>query len=71
MPEVDFRIRCSKGTYIRSIARDFGKRLQSGAYLTALCRTRIGDMKLEDAQTPEQIQSQFPIKSDIPLSIDE
>ncbi len=48
-PEVDFRIVCSKGTYIRSIARDFGERLQSGAYLSALCRTRIGAFKLEDA----------------------
>ena len=63
MPEVDFRIRCSKGTYIRSIARDFGEKLQSGAYLTALCRTRIGDMSLEEAQTPEQIQLRFPVKS--------
>ncbi|MBO5963738.1 MAG: tRNA pseudouridine(55) synthase, partial [Bacteroidales bacterium] len=43
MPEVHFRIRCSKGTYIRSIARDFGKRLNSGAYLSTLCRTESGD----------------------------
>lgn len=69
MPEVDFRIRCSKGTYIRSIARDFGRRLQSGAYLTALCRIRIGEMRLEDAQTPEQIQAQYPIKPDTATAV--
>ena len=49
LPEVDFRIVCSKGTYIRSIARDFGLALNSGAHLAALCRTRIGEMKLKDA----------------------
>ena len=59
MPEVDFRIVCSKGTYIRSIARDFGNYLNSGAFLTALCRTRIGDYKLSDAQTIEEIISEY------------
>jgi tRNA pseudouridine55 synthase len=54
MPEVDFRIVCSKGTYIRSIARDIGLALNSGAHLTALCRTRIGDYKLKDAVTPAE-----------------
>ncbi len=49
MPEVHFRIVCSKGTYIRSIARDLGKELQSGAYLSKLCRTRIGDFGIENA----------------------
>lgn len=49
MPEVSFRIVCSKGTYIRSIAHDFGMALGSGAYLTSLCRTRIGEFRLEDA----------------------
>jgi tRNA pseudouridine55 synthase len=53
MPEVDFRIECSKGTYIRSIARDFGLSLRSGAYLSSLCRTRIGEYKLEDAMHPK------------------
>ena len=52
MPQVDFRIVCSKGTYIRSIARDFGLALGSGAHLTKLCRTRIGDFKLRDALSP-------------------
>jgi len=54
-PEVWFRIVCSKGTYIRSIARDFGNDLGVGAYLAELCRTRIGEFKLEDALTIEQI----------------
>jgi tRNA pseudouridine55 synthase len=49
MPQVKFRVVCSKGTYIRSLARDFGLALDSGAYLTALCRTRIGEFKLENA----------------------
>lgn len=49
LPDVDFRIVCSKGTYIRSIARDFGLELESGAHLTALRRTRIGNFRVEDA----------------------
>jgi tRNA pseudouridine55 synthase len=49
LPEIDFRIVCSKGTYIRSIANDFGKALNNGAYLSALRRTRIGEYKVEDA----------------------
>ncbi len=49
MPEVDFRIVCSKGTYIRAIARDFGEAMQSGAYLSALRRTRIGTFLVENA----------------------
>ncbi|MFN4958837.1 MAG: tRNA pseudouridine(55) synthase TruB [Cyclobacteriaceae bacterium] len=55
LPEVDFRIVCSKGTYIRSLVRDFGQQLGVGAYLAALCRTRIGEHRLEDAQTIEQL----------------
>jgi tRNA pseudouridine55 synthase len=51
MPLVDFRIVCSKGTYIRSIASDFGRALQSGAYLDALCRTKIGAFELKDAMS--------------------
>jgi tRNA pseudouridine55 synthase len=49
MPEVDFNIVCSKGTYIRSLARDFGLSLQSGAYLKALRRERIGSFQVKDA----------------------
>jgi tRNA pseudouridine55 synthase len=54
LPQVSFRIVCSKGTYIRSIARDFGLALNSGAYLSALRRTRIGDFRVQDAVTPQQ-----------------
>jgi tRNA pseudouridine55 synthase len=49
LPDVHFRIHCSKGTYIRSIAYDFGKALNNGAYLSALRRTRIGEHKIADA----------------------
>jgi tRNA pseudouridine55 synthase len=49
---IDFRIVCSKGTYIRSIAHDFGKTLGSGAHLTALRRTKIGDFNVDIAQDP-------------------
>jgi tRNA pseudouridine55 synthase len=49
LPEIDFTIVCSKGTYIRSLARDLGEILQVGAYMSALTRTRIGNFKLEDA----------------------
>jgi tRNA pseudouridine55 synthase len=62
LPEVDFRIVCSKGTYIRSIARDFGFYLNSGAYLTALCRTRIGEYTLKQAQELEDIISEYENK---------
>lgn len=54
-PKVRFRIVCSKGTYIRSIARDFGTELGTGAYLAELCRTRIGEFRLTDAQELDQI----------------
>ena len=56
LPEVSFRIVCSKGTYIRSIARDFGNALGVGAYLSALCRTRIGMYKLTDALDVDQVE---------------
>lgn len=49
LPEVDFRVVCSKGTYIRSLANDFGKSLNNGAYLSRLRRTRSGDFSIEDA----------------------
>ncbi len=49
LPEIDFRVVCSKGTYIRSLAFDFGKALNSGAHLTALRRTKIGDYSIENA----------------------
>ena len=48
LPELKLRIVCSKGTYIRALTRDIGKELNSGAHLTALCRTRVGDIRLDD-----------------------
>lgn len=52
LPEIAFRIRCSKGTYIRSLANDFGKALGSGAYLSALRRTKIGDFDVSNGIGP-------------------
>ena len=52
LPKIDFRISCSKGTYIRSIAHDFGKALQSGGHLSALRRTKIGNFAVDKAQDP-------------------
>jgi tRNA pseudouridine55 synthase len=49
LPEVDFRVVCSKGTYIRSLAFDFGKAMNSGSHLTVLRRTKIGDYDVKDA----------------------
>jgi len=49
--QMSIRVVCGKGTYIRSLARDIGQALQSGAYLTALCRTRVGDVRIEDCIT--------------------
>lgn len=60
LPLVEFRIACTKGTYIRSIARDFGLALNSGAYLDALCRTKIGHFSIEDAKTPEEFITENP-----------
>ena len=56
LPEVRFRISCSKGTYIRALARDLGKALNTGAHLTALCRTRIGPYYLSDAYDVEELK---------------
>lgn len=50
--ELDFRVVCSKGTYIRSLAHDFGKALNSGAHLSALRRTKIGEFDVKDAISP-------------------
>ena len=54
---IKIRVVCSKGTYIRGLARDIGEALKSGAHLTSLIRTRIGETKLEDCLTIEQFQS--------------
>ena len=60
--QVSIRVVCGKGTYIRSLARDIGEALGSGAYLTSLCRTRVGDVRIEDCLTfdnfPEWLDAQ-------------
>jgi tRNA pseudouridine55 synthase len=56
MPLVYFRVVCSTGTYIRSLANDFGETLGCGAHLSSLCRTRIGEFSNEDAMTMEQFE---------------
>ncbi len=59
LPEIDFKVSCSKGTYIRSLAYDFGKGLNSGAHLTALKRTKIGDHDVINATTIEAFENSF------------
>ena len=59
MPKVSFEIKCSKGTYIRSIAYDFGTALNSGAHLSKLCRTAIGDYQLVDALDVSDFEKQL------------
>lgn len=59
LPELRLRIVCSKGTYIRALTRDIGVALQSGAHLTALCRTRVGDIRLENCLTVDQAVEQI------------
>ena len=62
--QMSIRVVCGKGTYIRSLARDIGYALGSGAFLTALCRTRLGDVRIEDCQTfdtfPQWLDSVMP-----------
>lgn len=55
LPEVDFRLHCSKGTYVRSLAYDFGKAVDSGAYLSKLVRTKVGEHSLENAWKLEDL----------------
>ncbi len=57
LPEIDFRVKCSKGTYIRSLAFDFGIALNSGAHLTALRRTKIGDYDVINGVSPEAFEN--------------
>ena len=61
--EVGFRISCSKGTYIRSLARDFGEILEVGAYMKSLCRTRIGDFLLSEAHHLPELVEQIKARS--------
>ena len=66
MPVLYFRVVCSTGTYIRSLANDFGAALGCGGYLSSLCRTAIGDFKLENALTMQQVEQQ--VKNDLAKS---
>ena len=61
MPDIHFRIQCSKGTYIRSIAHDFGKALNSGGYLSSLRRTKIGEYNVDNAVTPANFKENIDI----------
>lgn len=66
-PAVDFKIICSKGTYIRSIVRDFGRLVESGAYMSALCRTRIGAFELKNAWNLTDFIKQKRIELKLPV----
>jgi tRNA pseudouridine55 synthase len=59
LPIIQIRVVCSKGTYIRALARDLGESLNCGAHLTALCRTRIGDIRLEDCRSFEDFAQEL------------
>jgi len=63
LPEVDFQVRCSKGTYIRSLAHDFGKAVESGGHLSALRRTKIGDFNVNDSYDLDRFIATLPPKS--------
>ncbi len=62
LPEVSFRVVCSKGTYIRSLAHDFGKALESGAHLSSLRRTGIGEYRADNAVSPEEFVAGLDIE---------
>ena len=55
--QLTIRVGCGKGTYIRALARDLGRAMHSGAYLTALRRTRVGDVKVEDCVNYDQFET--------------
>lgn len=59
MPNVEFRVVCSKGTYIRSLANDFGEALKSGGHLSVLRRTKIGDFSVENAQSIDEFVTEL------------
>ena len=59
--QLEIRVVCSKGTYIRALARDIGEALGSGAHLIALCRTLVGNVRLEDCMTLEQFEAALPL----------
>ncbi len=70
LPEVDFRVVCSKGTYIRSLVSDMGKKLNSGAYLSKLTRTKSGNFKLENAFELSQLIEYIQINKKLMLASD-
>lgn len=70
LPKVDFRVVCSKGTYIRSLAHDMGSKLGVGAYLSQLCRTRIGNYLLAQASTLDEIRAQEILLEEKTNSVD-
>ncbi len=59
LPVISFRVVCTTGTYIRSLAHDFGQVLGCGAYLSSLCRTRIGNFTLQEADTIESLEKKI------------
>ncbi|PZW43848.1 tRNA pseudouridine55 synthase [Mesonia algae] len=63
LPEVDFQVSCSKGTYIRSLAHDFGKAVESGGHLSALRRIKIGDFNVNDSYDLDRFIATLPPKS--------
>lgn len=63
LPAVHFKVTCSTGTYIRSLAHDYGQALGCGAYLSSLCRTRIGEFKLDDAIDMEKFERMLQVIS--------
>jgi tRNA pseudouridine55 synthase len=58
LPQVEFKVVCSTGTYIRSLVKDFGEALEVGAYMSALRRTRIGEFKIEDARLWQDVEAE-------------
>ncbi len=66
LPVVSFKVMCTTGTYIRSLANDFGAALNCGAYLSSLCRTRIGSFTIEESITPELFEKEFILVNDLP-----
>lgn len=66
LPDADFVVKCSKGTYIRSLVYDFGKSLNNGAYLSALRRTQIGDFSVSNAWSLDEIKQEIKLQAPFP-----
>jgi tRNA pseudouridine55 synthase len=65
LPMIQLRVVCSKGTYIRALARDIGEALHCGAHLTALCRTRVGEVRLENCYQADEFEAVLPTLTSI------